>query len=60
MRRTVLSLAAVMGLAIVAVAPGQSHAANLTPLVSFNGADGANPDARLIIDAAATCLARPP
>jgi uncharacterized repeat protein (TIGR03803 family) len=40
-----------LGLAIAALAPGQPHAANLVPLVSFNGADGANPLAGLIADA---------
>jgi uncharacterized repeat protein (TIGR03803 family) len=42
---------AALGLAIAALAPGQPHAANLVPLVSFNGADGANPLAGLIADA---------
>jgi uncharacterized repeat protein (TIGR03803 family) len=46
----VSSLVVVIGLAIVAVAPGQSRAANLMPLVSFNGADGANSVAGLIAD----------
>src|SRR5438132_1147133 len=40
-----------LALAVAALAPGQSRAANLTPLVSFNGADGANPQAGLIADA---------
>jgi uncharacterized repeat protein (TIGR03803 family) len=47
----VSSLLAVLGLAIMAVAPSQSRAANLTTLVNFNGPDGANPDAGLITDA---------
>jgi hypothetical protein len=51
MRKIPPSLLAVLGLAIVALAPGQSRAANLTPLVSFNGANGANPYAGLIADA---------
>jgi uncharacterized repeat protein (TIGR03803 family) len=51
MRRMVSSLLAVLGLAITAVAPSQSRAANLTTLVNFNGPDGANPDASLIADA---------
>src|SRR5215831_159594 len=55
MRGLVSSLLAVIGLAIVAVAPGQSHAANLMPLISFcsqtNCADGAFPEAGLIADA---------
>ena len=54
MRRMVSSLA-VVGLAIVAVAPGQSRAASLTTLVSFcslfSCVDGANPRAGLIADA---------
>ena len=45
------SLVGVMGLALVAVAPSQSRAANLMPLVSFNGSDGASPVAGLISDA---------
>jgi uncharacterized repeat protein (TIGR03803 family) len=49
-------LLAVVGLAIVAVAPGQSRAANLTTLVSFcalaNCADGTRPRGGLIADAA--------
>ena len=40
-----------LGLAVAALAPGQSRAANLTPLVSFNRTDGANPQAGLIADA---------
>ena len=40
-----------LALAVAALAPGQSRAANLTPLVSFNGTDGANPQAGLIADA---------
>jgi uncharacterized repeat protein (TIGR03803 family) len=48
-------LVAVIGLAIVAVAPGQSRAANLTTLVNFcslpNCADGSSPQAGLIADA---------
>src|SRR5437868_4602463 len=55
MRRTVSSLLGVVGLAILAVAPGQSLAANLTTLYSFcslaNCADGAAPTAGLIADA---------
>jgi hypothetical protein len=55
MRRTVSSLLAVVGLAIVAVAPGGSLAANLTTLVTFcsfpNCADGSFPVAGLIADA---------
>jgi len=50
MRKMVSSLSAVMGLVIVVLAPGQSRAANETPLVSFNGADGAQPIAGLIAD----------
>ena len=54
MRRMVSSLA-VVGLAIVAVAPGQSRAASLTTLVSFcslfSCVDGANPRGGLIADA---------
>src|SRR6266852_2158886 len=42
---------AALGLAVAALAPGQSRAANLTPLVSFNRTDGANPQAGLIADA---------
>src|SRR5271166_4671786 len=38
-------------LAIVAVAPGQSRAADLTSLVSFNGTNGETPLAGLIADA---------
>jgi uncharacterized repeat protein (TIGR03803 family) len=38
-------------LAIVAVAPGQSRAANLTTLVSFDGTNGEDPIAGLIADA---------
>jgi hypothetical protein len=49
------SLLAVVGLAIVAVAPSQSRAASLTSLVSFcaraNCADGQSPNAGLIADA---------
>ena len=53
MRSTVLWL---LGLAMVAVAPSQSHAADLTTLVSFCAggipcADGAEPSAGLIADA---------
>jgi uncharacterized repeat protein (TIGR03803 family) len=55
MRKMVTSLLAVMGLAIVAAAPGQSRPADLTTLVSFcslpNCTDGANPQAGLIADA---------
>jgi len=51
MRKRFSALLAVLGLAIVAVAPSQSHGANLTPLVSFNGADGSNPHGKLISDA---------
>ena len=51
MRGVVWPLFAMMGLAIVAVTPSQSHAANLTPLVSFNSADGSNPRGKLIADA---------
>src|SRR5262252_8630616 len=51
MRRMFSSLVGVMGVALVAVAPGQSRAANLMPLVSFNGSDGASPMAGLISDA---------
>src|SRR6266851_6211325 len=40
-----------LALAVAALAPGQSRAANLTPLVSFNGTDGAEPLAGLIADA---------
>src|SRR6266404_3936923 len=40
-----------LALAVAALAPGQSRAANLTPLVSFNSTDGANPQAGLIADA---------
>jgi hypothetical protein len=54
----VSSLVAVIGLAIVAVAPGQARAANLTTLYSFcsvgaapNCADGWDPQAGLIADA---------
>jgi len=36
---------------MVAVAPRQSHAADLTTLVSFNNTDGAEPSAALIVDA---------
>ena len=50
MRRTVSSLLAVVGLAIAVVAPGQSRAANETPLVSFNGANGLSPRGDLIAD----------
>jgi len=54
MRRMVSSLLAVMGLAVVAVAPGQSRAASLETLVSFcalpDCADGVAPNA-LIVDA---------
>jgi len=53
MRRMVSSLLAVVGLAIVAVAPARS--ANLTTLVTFcmlpNCADGSGPEASLIADA---------
>src|SRR5713101_6424219 len=42
---------AALALAVAALAPGQSRAANLTPLVSFNGTDGAEPLAGLIADA---------
>ena len=51
MRSTVSWLLAVAGLAMVAVAPGQSQAADLTALVSFNNADGAFPLNGLIADA---------
>jgi uncharacterized repeat protein (TIGR03803 family) len=55
MRRMVSSLLAVTGLAIVAVAPGQSRAANLMALVSFctlaKCANGANPGSGVIADA---------
>ena len=51
MRKKFSALLAVLGLAIVAVAPSQSHGANLTPLVSFSGADGSNPQGKLISDA---------
>jgi hypothetical protein len=51
----VSSLLAVVGLAIVAVAAGQSQAANLTTLYSFcalaNCADGSHPAAALLADA---------
>src|SRR6266404_1655534 len=40
-----------LALAVAALAPGQSRAANLTPLVSFNGTDGARPRAGLLADA---------
>jgi uncharacterized repeat protein (TIGR03803 family) len=44
-----------LGFAVLALAPGQSRAATLTPLVSFcaqtNCADGANPFAGLLADA---------
>src|SRR5438128_1007371 len=44
-----------LGLTVAALAPGQSRAANLTPLVSFcaqtDCADGKNPQAGLIADA---------
>src|SRR6266481_1304331 len=40
-----------LALAVAALAPGQSRAANLTPLVSFNSTDGASPQAGLIADA---------
>jgi hypothetical protein len=47
MRSTVSSLVAVVGLAIVAVVPGQSHAASLMTLVSCcslpDCADGREP-----------------
>src|SRR6266446_5526548 len=46
---------AALALAVAALAPGQSRAANLTPLVSFcaqtDCADGAEPEAGLIADA---------
>jgi uncharacterized repeat protein (TIGR03803 family) len=55
MRRMVFLLFAVMGLAMVTVAPGQSRAANLMPLYSFcalpNCADGGHPIAALLADA---------
>jgi uncharacterized repeat protein (TIGR03803 family) len=51
MRTLVSSWLAVVGVGIVAAAGGQSHAANLTPLVSFNGTDGTNPGGSLIADA---------
>jgi uncharacterized repeat protein (TIGR03803 family) len=55
MRRMVSLLLAVVGLGIVAVAPSQSRAANLTTLVGFgllpSFADGADPWASLIADA---------
>ena len=55
MRRMVSSFLALVGLAIVAVAPSQSRAADLTTLVSFcalaNCADGRSPFAGLIADA---------
>jgi len=51
MRRIVSSLVAVIGLAIVAVPPAQTRAANLLPLVSFNGANGLSPRGELIADA---------
>ena len=54
MRRTVSPLA-VVGLAIVAAAPVQSRAADLTTLYSFcalaSCADGSRPDGGLIADA---------
>ena len=54
MRRTVSSPLALVGLAVVAIAPGQSRAANLTTLVSFralpNCAGGYGP-AAVIADA---------
>jgi uncharacterized repeat protein (TIGR03803 family) len=40
-----------LGIAVFALATGQSRAANLVPLVSFNGTNGANPYAGLIADA---------
>ena len=55
MRRRVSSLLTLVGLAIVAAAPGQSRAADLTTLVSFcalpNCADGFHPASSLIADA---------
>ena len=55
MCRAASFLSAVLGLAIVAAAPGQSRAANLTTLVSFcalaNCADGVHPEANLVTDA---------
>jgi uncharacterized repeat protein (TIGR03803 family) len=55
MRSMVLSALALLCLATMTVAPGQSRAANLTTLVSFcalaNCADGANPRGGLIADA---------
>ena len=54
MRRTVSWLLAVVGLAIVAVTPSQSRAANLETLYSFcalaNCADGQGPGSGLIFD----------
>jgi uncharacterized repeat protein (TIGR03803 family) len=55
MRRMVSSVLAVLSFAIMAIAPAQPRAANLTSLVSFcalaNCADGANPQGGLIADA---------
>jgi hypothetical protein len=53
MRKTISSFLAVVGIVIVAVAPGQSRAANptLITLVRFNGVNGSSPAASLIADA---------
>ena len=40
-----------LSLAVAVVAPSQSLAANVTPLVSFNGTTGVVPEAGLIADA---------
>jgi hypothetical protein len=45
------SLLTALCLAIATLAPGQSHAATLTTLVSFNGTNGAGPLSGLIADA---------
>jgi hypothetical protein len=44
-------ISGLLAMAAVAVATGQSRAANLTTLVSFNDANGAHPAAVLIADA---------
>jgi uncharacterized repeat protein (TIGR03803 family) len=51
MGKMLSSLLVVSGLTIFALAPTQSHAADLIRLVDFNGANGRSPYAGLIVDA---------